>query len=150
MIEARKWAGDSLPEEMARWHFVEDTARAVFERHCFREIRTPIFESTELFARGIGEGTDIVAKEMYTFLDRKGRSLTLRPENTAPVARAYLEHQMHRGSEVERLYYMGPMFRYERPQKGRMRQFYQIGVEVLGSDHPAIDAETLQMLMSLL
>ena len=150
MVEAVKGVRDILPDEIRAWHFVEERARDTFERYGFREIRTPIFESTELFARGIGEGTDIVAKEMYTFPDRKGRSLTLRPENTAPVARAYIEHQMHRRSEVERLYYLGPMFRYERPQKGRMRQFYQIGVEVLGSDHPAIDAETLEMLVAFL
>jgi histidyl-tRNA synthetase len=150
MIEAVKGVRDILPAEIGRWHFVESRARQIFELYGFREIRTPIFESTDLFARGIGEGTDIVAKEMYTFPDRKGRSLTLRPENTAPVARAYIEHQMHRGSEVERLYYIGPMFRYERPQKGRMRQFSQIGVEVFGSEDPAVDAETLEMLMFFL
>ncbi len=147
MIERVKGTRDILPDEINRWQFLEDQARDVFSLYGFREIRTPIFESTELFQRGIGAGTDIVAKEMYTFPDRKGRSLTLRPENTAPVARAYIEHQMHRRSEIERLYYIGPMFRYERPQKGRMRQFSQIGVEVFGSDHPVIDAETLQMLV---
>src|SRR2546428_11744720 len=150
MIEAQKGTRDILPGEIGRWQFVEGRARATFERYGFREIRTPIFESTELFARGIGEGSDIVAKEMYTFLDRKGRSLTLRPENTAPVARAFIEHGMHRGSGLQRLYYIGPMFRYERPQKGRMRQFHQIGVEVFGSEHPAVDAESLEMLMSFL
>jgi histidyl-tRNA synthetase len=150
VIEAVKGTRDILPDEVGRWQFVEAQAREVFGRYGFREIRTPIFESTELFARGVGEGTDIVAKEMYTFLDRKGRSLTLRPENTAPVARAYLEHGMQRGSDLTRLYYIGPMFRYERPQKGRMRQFSQIGVEALGSEHPAVDAETLQMLMVFL
>ena len=150
MIEAAKGTRDILPEEMGRWHFVEAAARDTFGRYGFREIRTPIFESTELFARGVGEATDIVAKEMYTFLDRKGRSLTLRPENTAPVVRAYIQHQRHRGTEVDRLYYIGPMFRYERPQKGRMRQFSQIGVEIFGSDHPAIDAETLDMMMTFL
>ncbi len=150
MIETIKGTRDILPDEIAQWHFVEAAARECFERFGFQEIRTPVFESTELFQRGIGEGTDIVAKEMYTFPDRKGRSLTLRPENTAPVARAYIEHQMHRRAEIVRLYYIGAMFRYERPQKGRMRQFYQIGVEVLGGDDPAIDAETLQMLMTYL
>jgi histidyl-tRNA synthetase len=147
MIEKVKGTRDILPDEINRWQFLEDRAREVFSLYGFREIRTPIFEKTELFQRGIGEGTDIVAKEMYTFADRKGRSLTLRPENTAPVARAYIEHQMHRRSEIERLYYVGPMFRYERPQKGRMRQFSQIGVEVFGSDHAVIDAETLHMLV---
>jgi histidyl-tRNA synthetase len=150
MIETIKGTRDILPDEIALWHFVEAAARECFERFGFQEIRTPVFESTELFQRGIGEGTDIVAREMYTFPDRKGRSLTLRPENTAPVARAYIEHQMHRRSEIVRLYYIGAMFRYERPQKGRMRQFYQIGVEVLGGEDPAIDAETLQMLMGYL
>jgi len=150
MIEAVKGTRDILPSEIARWQLVEARARETFALFGFREIRTPIFEATELFARGIGEGSDIVAKEMYTFQDRKGRSLTLRPENTAPVVRAYIEHQMRRGSDVERLYYIGPMFRYERPQKGRARQFHQIGVEAIGSDHPAIDAETLQMLMLFL
>src|SRR5881397_1653374 len=141
MIEAQKGTRDILPQEIGRWQFVEACAREIFERYGFQEIRTPVFEGTELFARGIGEGSDIVAKEMYTFLDRKGRSLTLRPENTAPVARAFIEHQMQRASGLQRLYYIGPMFRYERPQKGRMRQFHQIGVEVFGSDHPAVDAE---------
>src|SRR5437667_2639883 len=126
MIEAQKGTRDILPEEIGRWQLVEDLARETFERYGFGEIRTPIFESTELFARGIGEGSDIVSREMYTFVDRGGRSLTLRPENTAPVARAVLQHQLHRGSGLQRLYYIGPMFRYERPQKGRMRQFRQI------------------------
>lgn len=147
MIDKVKGTRDILPDEIDRWRFLEDRAHEIFSLYGFREIRTPIFERTELFQRGIGEGTDIVAKEMYTFADRKGRSLTLRPENTAPVARAYIEHQLHRRSEIERLYYVGPMFRYERPQKGRMRQFSQIGVEVFGSDHPIIDAETLHMLV---
>jgi histidyl-tRNA synthetase len=150
MIEAQKGTRDILPEEIGRWQFVENLARETFERYGFGEIRTPIFESTDLFARGIGEGSDIVSKEMYTFVDRGGRSLTLRPENTAPVARAVLQHQLHRASGLQRLYYIGPMFRYERPQKGRMRQFHQIGVEVFGSEHPAVDAETLEMLMTFL
>jgi histidyl-tRNA synthetase len=150
MIEAPKGTRDILPDEIGRWQLVEECARETFERYGFQEIRTPIFESTELFARGIGEGSDIVAKEMYTFPDRKGRSLTLRPENTAPVARAFIEHQMQRAPGLQRLYYVGPMFRYERPQKGRMRQFHQIGVEVFGSESPAVDAETLEMLMTFL
>ena len=150
MIESVKGARDILPGEIERWQLVEETARRVFGLYGFEEIRTPIFESTELFQRGIGESSDIVAKEMYTFNDRKGRSLTLRPENTAPVMRAYLQHGMQRGSDVTRLYYVGAMFRYERPQKGRMRQFHQIGVEAIGSNHPAIDAETMEMLMRFL
>jgi histidyl-tRNA synthetase len=150
MVEAVKGTRDILPGEIDRWHYVEDAARDVFGLYGFREIRTPIFESTELFQRGIGEATDIVAKEMYTFSDRKGRSLTLRPEGTAPVARAFIEHGLERGGGIQRLYYVGPMFRYERPQKGRMRQFSQIGAEVLGSDHPAVDAEVLEMLARFL
>lgn len=150
MIESVKGARDILPGEIGRWQFVEKIARRVFGLYGFEEIRTPIFESTELFQRGIGESSDIVAKEMYTFNDRKGRSLTLRPENTAPVMRAYLQHGMQRGADVTRLYYLGAMFRYERPQKGRMRQFHQIGVEAIGSGHPAIDAETMEMLMRFL
>jgi histidyl-tRNA synthetase len=150
VIEAAKGTRDILPGEIARWQLVEARAREVFALFGFREIRTPIFEPTELFSRGVGEGTDIVAKEMYTFPDRKGRSLTLRPENTAPVARAYIEHSMYRGTDIERLYYIGPMFRYERPQKGRTRQFHQIGVEALGSEHPCVDAETLHMLVIFL
>jgi histidyl-tRNA synthetase len=150
MIEKVKGTRDILPEEIPGWHFVEARAREVFALYGFGEIRTPIFESTELFQRGIGEGTDIVSKEMYTFPDRKGRSLTLRPENTAPVARAYIEHNRHKLTEIDRLYYIGPMFRYERPQKGRLRQFSQIGVEVFGSEDPGIDAETLQMLVVFL
>ncbi|HUD73232.1 MAG TPA: histidine--tRNA ligase [Dongiaceae bacterium] len=150
MIEAVKGTRDILPGEVERWQHVEARAREVFARFGFREIRTPIFEATELFTRGVGETTDIVAKEMYTFEDRKGRSLTLRPENTAPVARALIEAGRFRGGELHRLYYIGPMFRYERPQKGRTRQFAQIGVEALGSDHPAVDAKTLQMLMQFL
>src|SRR5213594_2178635 len=150
MIQAIKGTRDILPDEVGRWQFVEQTAQRVFRRYGFREIRTPIFESTDLFARGIGEGTNIVSKEMYTFTDRGSRSLTLRPENTAPVARAAIEHGLFQKPWGGRLYYVGPMFRYERPQKGRMRQFHQIGVEVFGSDHPAVDAETLEMLMAFL
>jgi histidyl-tRNA synthetase len=145
MIQAIKGTRDILPEESGKWQFAEATARRVFRRYGFREIRTPIFESTELFSRGIGEGTDIVSKEMYTFSDRGGRSLTLRPENTAPVVRAAIEHNLFQRADSERLYYIGPMFRYERPQKGRMRQFHQIGVEVFGSVEPAADAEIIEM-----
>src|SRR5262249_11500560 len=116
----------------------------------FREIRTPIFESTDLFARSIGDSTDIVTKEMYTFTDRGERSVTLRPENTAPVVRAVLEHHLLQKAESERLYYLGLMFRYERPQKGRMRQFHQIGVESFGSPAPSQDAEVIQMATAML
>jgi histidyl-tRNA synthetase len=132
---------------VGRWQFLESTARSVFSRYGFREIRTPIFEATELFARSVGEASDIVRKEMYT-LDRGGDSMTLRPENTASVVRAFVEHALYRNVAAgfpERYFYIGPMFRHERPQKGRQRQFHQIGVEVLGSAEPLVDAETLQM-----
>ncbi len=160
MIKAVRGTRDLLPPETALWNFVESVVRDVFRAYNFQEIRTPIFESTELFARGVGEETDIVAKEMYTWEDRgraaseKGQSLTLRPENTAGVVRAYIEHTMwDRG--LSKLYYIGPQFRRERPQKGRYRQFYQIGAEVIGpasagSESPARDAEVLEMLATLL
>jgi len=150
MIQAIKGTRDILPQEAGKWQFAEATARRVFRRYGFREIRTPVFESTELFARGIGEGTDIVSKEMYTFQDRGERSLTLRPENTAPVVRAAIEHNLFQRPDSERLYYIGPMFRYERPQKGRMRQFHQIGIEAFGSLEPAVDAEVMEMAMAFL
>ena len=149
-----------LPPDTALWNFVEGVVRDVMRTYNFQEIRTPIFEATELFARGVGEETDIVAKEMYTWEDRsraaseKGQSLTLRPENTAGVVRAYIEHKLwDRG--LNKLYYIGPQFRRERPQKGRYRQFYQIGAEVIGpassgSESPARDAEVLEMLATLL
>jgi histidyl-tRNA synthetase len=143
---------DILPEEAARWQFVEATAREHLARYGFREIRTPVLEATELFARGVGGSTDIVRKEMYTFA-AGDESVTLRPENTAPVVRAFVEHSLHRTATreyPERLYYLGPMFRHERPQKGRQRQFHQLGVEVLGSAEPLADAETLEMLWSWL
>ena len=149
-IQAIKGTRDILPDEAERWQRVEEGARRVFRRYGFREIRTPIFEATELFSRVIGEGTDIVSKEMYTFIDRGERSLTLRPENTAPVVRAAIEHHLFQRPDCERLYYIGPMFRYERPQKGRMRQFSQIGVEAFGSDAPALDGEVMEMAMSFL
>jgi histidyl-tRNA synthetase len=160
MIKAVRGTRDLLPPETALWNFVESAVRDVFRAYNFQEIRTPIFESTELFARGVGEDTDIVSKEMYTWEDRgraesdKGQSLTLRPENTAGVVRAYIEHKMwDRG--LNKLYYIGPQFRRERPQKGRYRQFYQIGAEVIGppsagSESPARDAEVLEMLATLL
>ncbi len=160
MIKAVRGTRDLLPPDTALWNFVEAAVRDVFRAYNFHEIRTPIFEETELFARGVGEDTDIVAKEMYTWEDRsraaseKGQSLTLRPENTAGVVRAYIEHKLwDRG--LNKLYYIGPQFRRERPQKGRYRQFYQIGAEVIGpasagSESPARDAEVLEMLATLL
>jgi histidyl-tRNA synthetase len=146
VIKAIKGTRDILPPESALWIEVERTAKEIFRLYGFSEIRTPIFERTDLFARGVGEDTDIVAKEMYTFEDRDDTSLTLRPEGTAPVVRAYIEHQMYQDPQILKLYYLGPMFRRERPQKGRYRQFHQIGAEVLGSDNPAIEAEAIEML----
>src|SRR2546428_9105492 len=160
MIKAVRGTRDLLPPETALWNFVEAAARDVFRAYNFQEIRTPIFEETQLCARGVGEETDIVAKEMYTWEDRsraasdRGQSLTLRPENTAGVVRAYIEHKLwERG--LQKLYYIGPQFRRERPQKGRYRQFYQIGAEVIGptsagSESPARDAEVLELLATLL
>jgi histidyl-tRNA synthetase len=149
-IRAVKGTRDLLPLETWRWQKVEDEARGVFHAYNFREIRTPLLERSELFARGVGSDTDIVLKEMYTFEDRDHESLTLRPEATASVVRAYIEHRLFNEGGIHKLYYLGPMFRRERPQKGRYRQFYQIGAEVLGSDHPALDAETLEMLLLFL
>ena len=149
-IKAIRGFNDILPDEIGKWQFVEETARKVFEGFGFSEIRIPILERTELFSRGIGEATDIVEKEMYTFTDRSGNSLTLRPEATASMARAYLEHQIYSFDPVAKLYCIGPMFRYERPQKGRYRQFYQIDAEVFGVGNPMVDAEVILMLIHFL
>jgi len=149
-IKAIRGFNDILPDEIGKWHFVERTAREVFEGFGFSEIRIPILERTELFSRGIGEATDIVEKEMYTFTDRSGNSLTLRPEATASMARAYLEHQIYTFDPVAKLYCIGPMFRYERPQKGRYRQFCQIDAEVFGVGNPMVDAEVIIMLIHFL
>ncbi len=160
-LKAVRGTRDLLPPETELWNRIESTARAVFGRYNFGEIRTPIFEDTQLFARGVGEETDIVSKEMYTWEDRaraqseKAQSLTLRPENTAGVVRAYIEHGLGESGMLQKLYYIGPQFRRERPQKGRYRQFYQIGAEVIGpvssgSESPLRDAEVLEMLASFL
>jgi len=145
-ITAIKGMNDILPGEIETWQFLEATARQVFGTYGFSEIRTPAVEKTELFCRSIGETTDIVEKEMYTFDDKGGNSLTLRPEGTAPVMRSFIENKLYNLDPVSKLYYMGPMFRYERPQKGRYRQFHQIGAEVLGVEDPKIDAQVLAML----
>lgn len=129
---------------------MEAVARGIFRAYNYHEIRTPIFEETQLFARGVGEETDIVTKEMYTFTDRDESSLTLRPENTASVIRAYIEHRLDQRPGVQKLYYIGPMFRRERPQKGRYRQFYQIGAEAIGSESPVVDAEVIAMVVDIL
>ena len=160
-LKAVRGTRDLLPPETALWNRIEATARAVFARYNFGEIRTPVFEDTALFARGVGEETDIVSKEMYTWEDRaraqseKTQTLTLRPENTAGVVRAYIEHQLGESGQLQKLYYIGPQFRRERPQKGRYRQFSQIGAEVIGppssgSESPLRDAEILEMLATLL
>ncbi len=160
-IKAVRGTRDLLPPETELWNAIEATARGVFRRYGFGEIRTPIFEDTQLFARGVGEETDIVAKEMYTWEDRpraqseKAQMLTLRPENTAGVVRAYIEHKLGDTGLLQKLYYIGPQFRRERPQKGRYRQFFQIGAEVIGpvsagSESPLRDAEILEMLATFL
>jgi len=140
---------DFFGAAMERWRAAEARLVASLIRSGYREIRTPIFESTELFTRAVGEGTDIVSKEMYNFADKKGRSLTLRPENTAPVMRAYLENGLYRSGGIARFFYLGPMFRYDRPQAGRYRQFHQIGAEAIGSPGPAIDAEIIDVSLGL-
>src|ERR1700756_3169597 len=150
MIRAIKGTRDLLPPDTAVWNRVERIAHEVFQVYNYHEIRTPILEVTQLFARAVGEETDIVTKEMYTFEDRDGGSLTLRPENTAGVMRAYIEHRLDQRPGVQKLYYMGPMFRRERPQKGRYRQLYQIGAEAIGSGSPAIDAEVIEMVVEIL
>ena len=160
-VKAVRGTRDILPPETALWSRVEQTARSVFARYGFAEIRTPIFEATELFARGVGEETDVVSKEMYTWEDRaraaseKAQSLTLRPENTAGVVRSYIEHRMDAAGALQKLFYIGPQFRRERPQRGRYRQFWQIGAEVLGppasgAESAIRDAEVLEMLSTLL
>ncbi|APC08873.1 histidine--tRNA ligase [Neomoorella thermoacetica] len=138
---------DILPEEVGRWYLLENTAREVSRLYGYREIRTPIFEHTELFNRGVGDTSDIVEKEMYTFIDRGDRSLTLRPEGTAPVVRAFVEHSLEARGLPVKLFYLGPMFRYGRPQAGRLRQFHQFGVEAFGSRDPALDAEVIALAM---
>ncbi|ALX48176.1 histidine--tRNA ligase [Lentibacillus amyloliquefaciens] len=149
-MKAPRGTVDILPEEAAKWQFVENKIKDVCRRYHFDEIRTPLFEHTEVFQRGVGDSTDIVQKEMYTFDDRGGRSLTLRPEGTAPVVRSFVEHKMHgNASQPVKLYYFAQMFRYERPQKGRMRQLNQFGVEVMGSSDPAVDAEVIDLAMSV-
>jgi len=149
-MKAVKGTRDILPPASAVWNRVEATAREVFRTFNYHEIRTPIFEETALFARGVGEDTDIVGKEMYTWEDRDGTSLTLRPEATASVMRAYIEHRLDQIPGIKKFYYIGPMFRRERPQKGRYRQFFQIGAEAIGSESAIVDAEVIEMVVELL
>ena len=149
IIKVQKGTKDILPPEMPLWHFMETKANEVFTKFGAKEIRTPIFEATELFARGVGDTTDIVNKEMYTF-EKSERSLTLRPENTAGVVRSFIENGMHRLAAPVKLWYKGPMFRYERPQAGRQRQFHQVGVEVFGIKQATADAEVILMAVNYL
>src|SRR3990172_7170296 len=148
-IKGVRGAPDILPAEVGRWQRVETEARRILESFGYEEIRTPVFERTELFVRGIGEGTDIVQKEMYTFTDKGGESLTLRPEATAAVVRAAHEHSLLSEGRPLKVYYIGSMFRHERPQAGRFRQFHQIGVEAMGVEGPTVDAEMLALLLHL-
>ena len=142
-IKVPKGTQDILPEDILKWYYIEDVIKEILNKYGYKEIRTPFFEYTDLFVRGIGESTDIVTKEMFTFPDRKGRSLTLRPEGTAPVIRAYLGNGMDRISKVIKLFYLGPMFRCEKPQAGRFRQFNQFGIEVIGTKSSAADVEVI-------
>ena len=150
MIKAITGTKDILPVDISKWHYLEKLLRETFQLFNYKEIRTPIFEETALFARGIGEETDIVSKEMYTFKDRSETSITLRPENTAGVVRSFIEQSLGAQQSLNKLYYIGPMFRQERPQAGRLRQFHQFGAEVLGSTSPLLDAEMIQVAYHIL
>ena len=145
MIPAIRGTHDILPGEVERWQFVERVARSLCERYGYVEVRTPVIEKEELFAKGTGESTDIVQKEMYAFTDKGGERITLRPEATPSMVRAYVEHSLEHALPFAKLFSMGPMFRYERPQKGRQRQFHQFDVEVFGISDPAIDAEVIDL-----
>lgn len=150
LTNAPRGTKDILPDTVGDWLFVEENIRSLCRRFGYQEIRTPMFEHTELFQRGIGEGTDVVDKEMYTFTDRGDRSITLRPENTASAVRAYLQNKLYADNALTKLFYIGSMFRYDRPQAGRMREFHQFGVEAIGESNPAVDAEIILLAMKLL
>ena len=150
LTNAPRGTKDILPAQVENWLFIEDKIRDICRRYGYEEIRTPIFEHTELFQRGIGEGTDVVDKEMYTFEDRGGRSITLRPENTASAVRAYLQNKLFADKSLVKLFYIGSMFRYDRPQAGRLREFHQFGVEALGESNPAVDAEVILLAVDFL
>jgi len=150
IINAPRGTKDILPVQVGNWNYIENKIRNICKRYGYEEIRTPIFEHTELFQRGIGEGTDVVDKEMYTFEDRGGRSITLRPENTASAVRAYLQNKLFADKSLVKLFYTGSMFRYDRPQAGRLREFHQFGVEALGEKNPAIDAEIILLAVDFL
>ncbi|MFN2340793.1 MAG: histidine--tRNA ligase, partial [Halanaerobium sp.] len=149
-FNAPRGTNDILPPDTLKWKYIEQKTHEIFSNYNYQEIRTPIFEYTELFQRGIGEVTDIVEKEMYTFEDKGGRSITLRPEGTASVIRSFLENKIYGKAQPTKYYYIGPMFRYERPQSGRFRQFHQLGVEAIASNDPALDAEIISLGMRLL
>lgn len=150
LINAPRGTKDILPEQVGNWLWLENKIRELCKLYGYEEIRTPTFEHTELFQRGIGEGTDVVDKEMYTFTDRGDRSITLRPENTASVVRAYLQNKLFANAGLTKLFYIGSMFRYDRPQAGRLREFHQFGVEALGEKNPAVDAEIILLAWELL
>ena len=150
LTTAPRGTKDILPGAVNGWRYVESVLRDVCREFNYQEIRTPIFEHTELFQRGIGDGTDVVDKEMYTFNDRSGRSITLRPENTAAVVRSFVENKLYAEPMPLKVFYIGPMFRYDRPQAGRMRQFHQFGVEAMGSPSPVVDAETILLAITVL
>jgi histidyl-tRNA synthetase len=150
MIQALRGTRDILPEEVGYWQFIEATVKEILARAVYQEIRVPIFEDTALFERGIGEATDVVGKEMYTFCSRGDQSITLRPEGTAGVVRAYIQHKFYAQGGVQRLWYTGSMFRYERPQAGRQRQFHQVGLELLGCDAPRADGEVIALATNIL
>lgn len=150
MIQALRGTRDILPEEVGYWQFIEATVKEILGKAVYQEIRAPIFEQTALFERGIGEATDVVGKEMYTFSSRGDQSITLRPEGTAGVVRAYIQNKLHAQGGVQRLWYTGPMFRYERPQAGRQRQFHQVGLELIGCDAPRADAEVIALATDIL
>jgi histidyl-tRNA synthetase len=150
MIKSITGTKDILPVDISKWQYLENLLRETFQLFNYKEIRTPIFEETSLFARGIGEETDIVSKEMYTFKDRSETSITLRPENTAGVVRAFIEQSLGAQQSLNKLYYIGPMFRQERPQAGRLRQFHQFGAEAIGVYSPLLDAEMIQLAYHIL
>ena len=149
LVKAPKGTKDILPQESYQWHYVEDRIRRISESFGYREIRTPVFEHTELFQRGVGDTTDIVQKEMYTFEDKSGRSISLKPEGTAGAARAYIEHKLYAGPQPVKMYYISPSYRYENPQAGRLREFHQFGVEAFGAPQASVDAEIITLAMTL-
>ncbi len=149
MMIAPRGTHDILPSESYKWHLMEDKIKEICLAYGYKEIRTPMFETTELFERGVGDTTDVVQKEMYTFLDKGGRSITLRPEGTSPIVRSFVEHSLYANPQPTKLYYLYPCFRYEKPQAGRLREFHQFGVEVMGADSAAIDAEVISLAMQV-